>query len=191
MPKAETAKNNDLSALMRAAQDGDKVAYSTLLSTITPILKSFLYTRIFDKDRVDDVVQNVLMAIHKARHTYKPEQPFERWMFGIARYKLIDYIRATTRRNDREFSTDKFEVLNVTDTVTPTNTTDKEVAEDLITALKILPKKQRALVERAKVQGLSIAEIAAEFKMSESAVKVSIHRSLKKLQSFMAENGYS
>lgn len=181
----------NFSELMAKAQSGDQKAYKKLLVSITPILKSFLYKRVFDKDRIDDILQDILIGIHKARHTYRPEQPFENWMFGIARHKMIDAIRKQTRKDGREFATDKYEFLNVTDPASATNDKEQDVSEDLKRALETLPERQKDLVVRTKIEGHSIADVAQEFDMSESAVKVSIHRSLKKLQSWMIENGYA
>lgn len=176
---------------MVKTQAGDQKAYRQLLKEITPLLKSFLWNRVFNKDNIDDVLQDILVGLHKARHTYRPDQPFENWMYGIARHKLIDAIRKQTRRDDREFSTDKFEVLNVTDVASKSKDTAEDVSNDLQKALKTLPQRQQDLVVRTKIEGHSIIDVAKEFGMSESAVKVSVHRSLKKLQDWMVKNGYS
>ena len=191
MSELDAKKQNSLTALMQKAQSGDQKAYKKLLDGVTPLLKSFLYKRIFDKDKIEDILQEILIGIHRARHTYRPEQPFENWMFGIARHKMIDYIRKQTRKDDREFTTDKYEFLNVTDPATAAKDKGEEVSSDLQKALATLPPQQQKIVVRAKIEGHSIADVAKEFDMSESAVKVTIHRSLKKLQSWMAENGYA
>jgi len=181
----------DLSELMTAAQKGDQRAYQQLLETITPKLKSFLYRRFFNSDAVEDILQDVLIAIHRARHTYRPDQPFENWMYGIARHKLIDAIRKQTRIGNYETGAENIHELPVTKTGTDTKNNISQIDNDVQLALDILPKKQRQLVEYTKVMGHSVEETAQKFNMSESAVKTSTHRSLKKMQKWLVQNGYT
>lgn len=181
----------DLSELMTAAQNGDQKAYRQLLEAITPRLKSFLYRRFFNSDAVEDILQDVLIALHRARHTYRPDQPFENWMYGIARHKLVDAIRKQTRIGNYEAGAENISDLPVTKTEDGTKSSIRQIDNDIRLALDILPKKQRQLVEYTKIQGHSVEETAQKFSMSESAVKTSTHRSLKKMQKWLIRNGYA
>ena len=171
---------------MADAQNGDAKAYKRLLSEITPAIRTFLNSRIFNKNSIDDMLQDVLMAIHTSRHTFRPDQPFERWMYGIARYKMIDHLRKLTRIKSHEISNDEL-VTFLADT---SNNTDKAWYFDLEKALDVLPKKQRQIITLAKIEGYSMTEIADQMKMSESAVKVAAHRAYKKLKNWLVNYGY-
>ena len=127
-------------------------------------------------DDVEDVVQESLLAIHNNRHTYRPEQPLTAWVHTIARYKLIDLLRARSRRellNDP--LDDDLEIFAKSDTEAA------EASRDLAVILQSLPERQRRALVMIKVEGASVAETALATGMSESAVKVGVHRSLKAL----------
>ena len=84
---------------MVAAQAGDAAAYEKLLLELLPHLRGFVRRRIRDFDSLEDVVQNVFVSLHRARHTYRPERPFGPWLHAVARNAVIDHVRARTRRS--------------------------------------------------------------------------------------------
>jgi len=175
-------------ALMQAAQNGDAVAYRRLLGEISPVIKRFLRSRLFSDTALDDLLQEILLAIHTARHTYRPEQPFQHWMFGIARHKLIDYFRKQGRLNAREVSGDDL----VTFMADPANTPEEALSyKDIRQALTQLPDKQRRVMVLTKIEGYSMAETAAKLGMSETAVKVTAHRAYKRLKEWLIAYGYT
>src|SRR5258708_17376704 len=90
------------SALMAAAQAGDSAAYRMLLRDCIPVIKSVARRRRVDADRIDDVVQDVLLTIHRARHTYDPSRSFTAWLCVIAERRAIDLLRRTRRVDMRE-----------------------------------------------------------------------------------------
>ena len=83
---------------MAAAQRGDGTTYEKLLRELTPHLRAFVQRRLFDTAAAEDVVQNVLVSVHRARHTYRSERPFGPWLHAIARNAVIDHIRSRSRR---------------------------------------------------------------------------------------------
>ncbi len=173
--------------LMQRAQGGDAAAYRRLLSEMTPAIKRFLKTRYFSGDHIEDICQEVLLAIHASRHTYRPEQPFQNWMYGIARHKMIDYMRKQIRQNNNEISDEEL----VTFLADKTNNPEEALsAKDLEKALDQLQGKQREILLLTKVEGYSMAETAKKMGMSETAVKVTAHRAYKKLKLALVENGY-
>ena len=84
---------------MVAAQAGDAPTYEKFLRELAPYLRGFVQRRLLDSDASEDVVQNVLASIHRARHTYRGERPFHPWLHAIARNAIIDYTRIRTRRS--------------------------------------------------------------------------------------------
>lgn len=180
--------DTEWSALMQAAQLGDAAAYTRLLTEISPPLKRFLKSRLFSDTSLDDILQEILLAIHTARHTYRPEQPFAHWMFGIARHKLIDYFRRHGRKNAREVSGDDL-VTFMADTA---NTPEEALSyKDIRQALRKLPEKQRRVMTLTKIEGYTMAEAAAKLGMTETAVKVTAHRAYKKLKEWLIAYGYT
>jgi RNA polymerase sigma-70 factor (ECF subfamily) len=174
------ATNEDeLEELMRAGLGGDAAAYRSLLERLSRHLRAYYKSRLSRIGRsaseAEDLVQEALMAIHTRRHTYDAAEPLTPWVYAIARYKLIDHLRRTkVSRADIPIE-DAGEIIAREDHV------DTESAIDLGRLLARLPAKMRTAIQHVKLDGLSVAEAAIRCGMSESAVKVSVHRGLKAL----------
>jgi RNA polymerase sigma-70 factor (ECF subfamily) len=165
--------------LMIASQKGDSKAYSKLLKELLPVITNFTKKRVFDKELVGDVVQNALLGIHTARHTYDPKKPFTPWMYAVTRYKILDYIRSQTAYTDKiALDSENLETFFSTETNTYKRS---DLQKDLRKALDTLPLKQQQIVTLMKLQGFSASEVAVKLNMSLSAVKVAAHRAYKTL----------
>ena len=171
------ATETRLRALLVSGLGGDAVAYRTFLSELTRHLRAYLRKRIPQlADDVEDLVQEILLAVHNGRHTYRPDEPLTAWVHAIARYKLMDFFRVRARRESLHDSIDDhLDIFAVSD--------DEPSAarRDIGKLLDQLPDKQRLPILHVKVQGLSVAETAQLTGLSESAVKVGVHRGLKAL----------
>jgi RNA polymerase sigma-70 factor (ECF subfamily) len=166
-----------LRGLFMRGLDGDAAAYHQFLQKLSAHLRAFLGKRLFGwPDEVEDLVQECLLAMHNQRHTYQPDQPLTAWVQAIARFKMIDLLRAKSSREDlHDPLDDDLAVFADSDTEA------SDAKRDLASLLETLPDRQRLPIEHVKLQGLSVAETAAATGMSESAVKVGIHRGLKAL----------
>lgn len=177
--KNNAPTNDDLGALMVKAQAGDQRAYHILLEAAEKKVKSYLAKRLKDQDALEDLTQICLMALHKSRHTYQAGEPFENWLFGIARYKHMDYLRHYYKKNENE-NVNSF--IIETFGGDETNNKAREASHDLGKLLDNLPAKQQKIIRLLKVQGHSIADVATIMDMSESNVKVTAHRAMKDLE---------
>lgn len=187
LPTSSPDSTDAWSGLMLAAQAGDAAAYRRLLAEMSPVIGKFLKSRLFNADHVEDVRQEILLAVHTARHTYRPEQPFRNWMYGIARHKMLDYFRKQMRLNANEISDEEF----VTFLKDPANNPEEALSgKDLKELLAKLPGKQRDVLIMTKVDGHSMGEAAIRLGMTETAVKVTAHRGYKKLKELLVIHGY-
>ncbi len=165
--------------LLLAAQEADEAAYRRLLKELGLYLQSFLRKRLGNSPYIDDIIQEILLGVHKARHTFDGTRPFLPWFHAIVRYKTIDTMRQKRRIQGHEiFDEAALEQYSETFERVETNTLDEEI----LRALAALPPKQRQAVELMKLQGLSVKETAAQLGMSEAATKVSAHRAYEFLR---------
>ena len=172
----QTAENQ-LKGLFTGGLAGDAAAYRSFLDVLSRHLRAYLRRRIPQRhDDVEDLVQEVLLAVHNARHTYRADEPLTAWVHAIARYKLMDFFRAHARRESLNDPLDDYADLLAASDDTPT-----EARRDIGKLLEHLPDKQRLPILHVKLQGLSVAETAQMTGLSESAVKVGVHRGLKAL----------
>ena len=121
------------------------------------------------------------MAVHTRRHTYDPAELLTPWVYAIARYKLIDHLRQSRSRLANVPIEDAFEVMAADDR------TAAESRLDLTRLLGKLPEKVRLAIQYVKIEGLSVVEAAARCGISESAVKINVHRGLKALSRVISE----
>ena len=156
---------------------GDAAAYRAFLTELSAHLRAFFRRRMSGlPDDVEDLMQETLLAVHNQRHTYDPGQPLTAWVYAIAKYKLVDLLR---RRAGHEVRNDALD-----DELDVLAHNDSEAAEsrlDLAKLLVHLPDRQRLPIVCMKLQGMSVVETARATGMSESAVKVGVHRGLKAL----------
>ena len=172
--------------LLRGLQ-ADAAAYERFLKELGAHLRAFLRRRLSQYlGEVDDLVQETLLAVHNQRHTYRPEMPVTAWAHAIARYKLIDWLRSHAAKEARNDPLDDADELFAS--------SDSEAAEarrDLGQLLQTLPDKQRLPIEYVKLEGLSVVETARLTGLSESAVKVGVHRGLKALAARIRDMTYA
>jgi len=156
---------------------GDTRAYEACLKGLSAHLRAFLRRRLAGlPDEVEDLVQETLLAVHNQRHTYDAGLPLTAWVHAIARYKLVDLLR---RRAVREVLNDPLN--DELDVFAASDTEAADARRDVGKLLARLPDQQRLPIVHMKLQGLSVTETARMTGMSESAVKVGVHRGLKAL----------
>jgi RNA polymerase sigma-70 factor (ECF subfamily) len=178
------AIDHRLSELMRAAQDGDRLAYATLLTEVATTVRAFVRKRLHDVESQEEVVQDVLLGIHRDRHTYDPERPFRPWMYAITRHRLSDHLEKLRRRS-------QIEVLAEVETEDPASADasarDQRAPSILRQALAQLSKAQREVIQMLKLDGLSVAEISTRTGLTVSTVKVTAHRGYKRLRALIGD----
>jgi RNA polymerase sigma-70 factor (ECF subfamily) len=163
-----------LHALMVRALGGDGEAYTALLRCVADRLRSYFRRRLFQQpDEAEDLVQEVLLAIHAKRGTFDQRQPLTAWVYAIARFKLVDSLRRSKRRGISVPVDDADGLFGAEP--------DHGAGHDVERLLDHLPEKQREAIRMVKLEELSVSEAAKKGQMSESDVKVSVHRGLKKL----------
>ena len=169
------------SRLMAAAQDGDRAAYNRLLREILPFLRAVVAAHHRRPDRLEDVVQDVLLTLHRVRHTYDPARPVRPWLAAIARRRSIDALRRRGRTDAMEVADD----LAYETFADPAANREIEAAQNtagLSGAIAGLPPGQREAVELLKIKEMSLAEASLVSGKSTTALKVNVHRAIKALR---------
>lgn len=173
-------REDEWTGLMQAANAGDNAAYLRLLKAVTPVLRAASRRGLARAgqpvDQCEDIVQDILLAVHLKRHTWDPNAPFAPWLFAIARNKLIDALR---RRGRRIF----VNIDDFAETLPGAPVEDSLPPGEIATHLEGLPKRQRDVLQSIAVESASIKETASRLSMTEGAVRVALHRGLTGLAS--------
>jgi len=172
-------------AWMAAAQRGDAVAYERMLREVLPALRGFVRSRIADPAASEDVVQNVLFSIHRARHTYRPERPLSPWLRAVARNAVMDHLRSRQRRLRRELPLEAADSVGIEPEAEAGSGTATGLSPELQEALARLPAAQREAVELIQLRGLALAEAAERVGIKPGALKVRAHRGYRALRGLL------
>lgn len=171
-----------LSAAMAAAQGGDAAAYRALLRDCMPVIAAAARAQGLRGDAVDDVVQDTLITLHRARATYDPARPFLPWLRAIAARRAVDALRRTGRRPAEAYDPGAYEAHPDASPLPGEGVERRERADLLARAVAALPEGQRQAVEHLGLRERSLAETAALTGRSKGALKVNLHRALKALR---------
>jgi RNA polymerase sigma-70 factor (ECF subfamily) len=170
-------------AQMAAAQAGDRAAYEALLRDCVPLVKVVAGRLGVPPDSREDVVQDVLLTIHRARHTYDPARSFTAWLRIIAERRAIDLLRQARRRSARELHAPLALEAYPDPGADPARGLDQADASSRVTAaLATLPPRQREAVQAPMLGQQSLAVAAAATGRTANALKVNLHRALKALR---------
>jgi RNA polymerase sigma-70 factor (ECF subfamily) len=160
----------ELARLFRVALAGDEKAYAAFLRAAAALVRAHVRRKAPQGLDPEDIVQEVLLALHVKRHTWRTDAPVTPWLRAIARYKLIDAYRRRGGRVDVDLG----EIAETFAAPEEERPSSREIGK----ALASLAPGQRSVVSAISVEGRSIGETAANLGMTETAVRVALHRGL-------------
>lgn len=166
---------------LRAANRGDDRAYARFLRAVAPVLRRIVRARGagLGEAAEEDIVQEVLLAVHVKRHTWRETDPIQPWLYAIARYKVVDAYRKRGRRVNLPIE-DFAEQLPAPEDADPTE------RSDMLRLIGKLDGRSAGIVRAIGLDGASVQETGLLYRMTETAVRVSLHRSMKRLAQLRA-----
>lgn len=190
VPGAQPPRDmRSLDTLMAAAQNGDKVAYRTLLQQLASSLRGLVWVRApyLTREDVEDLVQDILISLHLARDTWDPARPFRPWLASIARNRMADHARQYGRRVVIDL-----QITDIDETFCDeaTNYHAEKVVNFLAVkdALNALPPSEKAAVRMLRLQQMTLSEAAEQSGTSIAALKVAVHRATKRLRGLLSDD---
>ena len=173
-----TDTTDNLEALMKQSLAGNQRAYTVLLQQTSRLLRPFLAKRLSFTSEVDDLLQEILISIHKARYTYDGNRPYKPWVYAIAQFRLKDHLRA--HYSDQLHHA--YDLSELEDFLQDDVTESAVSYESISGEVQKLPEKQATILRLMHQEGYTAKEVAEKMGMKESAVKVAAHRAYKILK---------
>jgi len=168
----------DESSLVAAARDGSAEAFNTLVSRYRAPVVRLAYRLTRDPDEALDIAQDAFLRAYRRLGEFRPDRPFSRWLFVIARNASLDAIRRRRRAASyavkeepplEEFGPEDLAVRN-------------DEASRIHLALEALPAKYREVLELYYIGDLRYREIALELDIPIGTVKTYISRAKRRLR---------
>jgi len=167
---------NNWNELLKQSQQGNKNSYKKFLTEVQPFVKAVIYKRSENQPIIDDILQETLLAIHNALHTYDSTRSAKSWISVIAKNKTLDYLKS----NQHKLS----QAEDIADLKMESSNNDTN-NYDLEKAMKQVSIKQQEIIVKMKIEGKTAKQTALELEMTESAVKTAAHRAYKLLKEFL------
>lgn len=175
----------ELNSLFAKGMAGDAKSYGLFLEKITPIVRAIAYKKISNHD-VEDTVQDILISIHKARHTFDGERPIIPWVFAIAKFRINDALRkiyANHQDQNNFLEIDEaIDLLEAADHDKHTHDLAKNQAPCIEEILETISERERSILSMMYIEEYTAKETGLNLNMNESAVKVAAHRAIKKIR---------
>lgn len=171
--------------LMLRVREGDESCFHTLLDRHRNSLIRFLYRMVQDSGTAEDLAQEVFLRIYRSRTNYEVTARFTTWMFRIATHVALNWLRDqkhVRRQTELEAERDFADLHPSTEQRLVQNVRVNEIR----TAIRNLPAKQRAAVLMHKYEGMDYSQIAGVLECSESAVKSLLFRAYESLRAKLA-----
>jgi RNA polymerase sigma factor (sigma-70 family) len=178
--RAEMPDNGDRTRLWQAwfaaARSGDQAAYARFLRDVVPVIRGIVRAKAggLGGSSEEDIVQDVLLAIHDKRHTWRQDEPVQPWLYAITRYKVVDAFR-------RRGSHASVPIEDMADTLPAPEAADPTDGSDAVRVIGRLEPASAELVLAIVRQGASIRDLALRFGITEGAARVRLHRATKRL----------
>lgn len=169
-----------LEALMLHYQAADAAATERLLGALCPLLIRFFASMPDTRPVADDLAQDTLLRIHRARQTYRPGEPLLPWVYAIARHTRIDHFRRNRSRRAKEEQVDAADLQKFA--APPQESSNLREFDAL---LSNLPESQREVLTMLKVLGMTVEEVARATSSTPGAVKQKAHRAYETLRSVL------
>ncbi len=170
---------------MIRARKGDGRAYESLIRDLVPLLEAFIRPKLSRQEECDDIIQETLISIHRAGHTWQEDRPLKPWVYAIADKRFKDHLRKHYRHRAEEPHEHDVIDRKSANQAAGDVTSDMNLSEYVEEALAELPEKQKTAVTMMKLEGYSARDVADKLETSEGAVKVMVHRAYKQLEALV------
>ena len=157
--------------------------FTTQWSMSERVIRLYLNSVIYNKADAQDILQRVALRAYHKFNDYDQAQPFQGWVFGIAKFEVLGYFR-DHGRNMEVIDSEISERLadNMEDQSEIISREEEERHERLEQLLRQIPPKAQELIRLRFYENREYDEIARLLNTNEGAVRTAISRIIAKLR---------
>jgi RNA polymerase sigma-70 factor (ECF subfamily) len=178
-------------ALMMRVREGDSAVFRDLFAKHSKGLINFAYRYVHNRERAEELAQEVFLQIFRARNRYEPKAKFATYLYRVATNLCLNELRrfdykgkieplegnpvGPDNKGARELPDESLQTAEA-------SVTGREIQARVEKVLSTLPENQKSALLLSRVEGFTYQEVAESLGTSESAVKSLIFRATKTLR---------
>ena len=147
-------------------------------------VEAYVYSLIPDYHQVDDIVQNVAVAVVRKRSEYDPLRPFMSWVLQFAKFEVLKHRRSRAR--DRLFFSDEL-VQQLADAYERYETDLADRRQAFAECVQQVKGRAHRALELKYAQQFSSEQIAEQLGIAAGAARMLLHRTRKSIQDCVAQ----
>jgi RNA polymerase sigma-70 factor (ECF subfamily) len=184
----QTATDDPDLPLVRAIAEGSGEALGQLYDRHSPLTLGLLRRMLGNPNEAEEVLQEVFLQVWRDARRYDPERATPRgWLLLIARSRALDRLRSTTSRQRRENELMRSEGERAIAPLGTRRLEQHERQRRIGSALELLPREQRQVIELAFYEGLTQTQMAARLGAPLGTVKSRVLLAMRKLREILAD----
>ena len=164
--------------LVKRAIDGSQAAWHGLIRRYDRRLYNYAYRIVGNPDDATDMLQEILVAVHRNLATWRGDGSFPAWLFRIAAYRCTDYLRRRRHFDD----IDAHPELETSQSGPEQFAELASINQKLVAAMAQLPTDQRIVIELKFFQQFTFDDIAQQLSISANTAKTRLYTGLRKLR---------
>jgi RNA polymerase sigma-70 factor, ECF subfamily len=172
--------------LIENAKNGDAVAFNQLVTVYRKRILGIISRLIGRPEDVEDVTQEVFVRLYYSLDQLRTADVFEPWLYRLTVNASYDYLRRIKRRNESRMADMSEPQVMMADSVAGVKRNDEENEKtrtrDLVHSLfRHVSDEDRILLMLKEVEGLSLKELGAIYRVNENALKVRLFRARQRV----------
>jgi len=185
MDTERTGDPGNIDALVRAARDGDRDAFMTIVATYQRRVFSLAYSVLRDREDALDIVQETFLRFYRKAGLFKEGNSFQGWLLRIAKNLCVDHYRKNTRKRRELESPKGLDELHVPAAPDPALSGAGEMREATARCIDRLADRQRLVFVLRHVDELQFNEISETMNISLGTVKSLHFKAVRNLRKWL------
>ncbi|WP_299163944.1 sigma-70 family RNA polymerase sigma factor [uncultured Eudoraea sp.] len=167
---------------------GENNAYAELVDRYKQMVYTLAYKIVKNREDAEEVAQDTFVKAYNALNDFKGDSKFSTWLYKIAYYRSLDYLKKNKRRVEttKIDISEEYNIASLDDALDALEAKDR--TEIIKNAIQKLPGEDSVLITLYYFETLSMNEISKVMGISSNTIKVRLFRGRKRLAKILENN---